>query len=48
VADLNSLKDQIDGQNKKIIINLRDIEKNSSEQAEKLSHYIDEEINKVF
>lgn len=47
VADLNSLKDVIDQQNKKYSLQIKDIEKDSSEKAEKLSRYLDDEIAKI-
>lgn len=47
MADLNQLKDQIDFHNKKYIGQIKEIEKDGSEKAEKLSIYFDEELAKV-
>jgi hypothetical protein len=47
VADLNSLKDSIDSMNKGMIAQLRDLERDGSDRAQRLSHYVDEEVAKV-
>ena len=47
VTDLNSLKDNIESNYKAYVGQLRDIEKDASDKAQRLSHYVDEEISKV-
>ena len=47
VSDLNSLKDQIEMANRALQTQVKQLEKDQAEKAERLSLYIDDEINKV-
>ncbi|CAD8113035.1 unnamed protein product [Paramecium sonneborni] len=47
VSDLNSLKDQIEMANRALQTQVKQLEKDQAEKAERLSLYIDDEINKA-
>ncbi|KAM3144712.1 hypothetical protein pb186bvf_003021 [Paramecium bursaria] len=47
VADLNQLKDQIDQQQRSYQLQLQQIDRDSSERSERLSLYVDEEVQKI-
>lgn len=47
VSDLNNLKDQIEASNRALLSQVKQLEKDQAEKAERLSLYIDDEINKV-